>query len=193
MTFQAPISQTTQVNLGPTNESAFIGQYVTVSVNGAEAILGTNITNQQVIVYGTVISTYSFGINVGTATTAYAGDTVDIEASGRVQAFGGSTAVRMTGLENHIENNGVISTFGGTAVLMWGVNAMTTSTIVNRGLIEGDSGVAHIFGSTEALRLVNSGVIHGTSRSFGGIFDSVANDTVINGGKMIGDVVLWSG
>jgi Ca2+-binding RTX toxin-like protein len=197
MGFQAPISQTTQVNLGPMNDSAFIGQYVTVSVSTGDAIVGTGITNQQVIVFGTVISTTGFGINVGTAATAGAGDTVTIEAGGRVQVFGGSTAVRMTGLDNHIENDGVISAPGGTAILLWGIGAGTQSTIVNRGVIEGSDGIGHIApfmaGSTEALSLVNSGIVHGTSQSFGGIFDTVTNDAVTNTGRMIGNVKLWSG
>lgn len=104
---------------------------------------------------------------------------------GVISVTGAYSGVAMSGKTNRLDNDGRIA--GQYAVVAWDDGTV----IANDGVIDGSINGIHLLTfAGDSMRLVNTGRIVGDSHSFMG---SSGNETVINRGRMVGDVVLGAG
>jgi Ca2+-binding RTX toxin-like protein len=193
MTFKAPLSQTTAIFLNA-GEDLFVGSDVTISVSGGFAVSGSG-DSHVVLVYGTVISTTQDAISLGGNLGAH---NVTIKPGGHVQAlvtFGTAIAVSSDG--STVVNQGLVASYDGYGVSMYGFNANSAQHLTNSGTIEAAK-IGIVRGpsnATETLIVNNSGVISGGDGSFGGNGGTppVARDIIINTGRMTGQISLDGG
>jgi Ca2+-binding RTX toxin-like protein len=190
MTWQAPLSQTAQVNLG-TVDDAFIASGVTIATGVSAAIFGTG-SGHDVLVYGTVTSAQNQAISLGTDPGINSAQNVAIKAGGHVQALGpGANALSIFGHDSMVVNQGLVASQDGHGIFMSAFGA-ANSTLTNSGTISAaNDGVLHEISSTETLVLVNSGAISGGTASYAGADN--ARDLITNMGSMTGDVALNGG
>jgi Ca2+-binding RTX toxin-like protein len=182
MAWHFPQSGTTLLSLGD-DDDVFIAQQV--FLNGS---IFSIYDGHEVIVAGTVadeFETISLGSSTGGA------NSVTVEATGQVRAFGGYTAVVLDGFEQQVVNHGLITGGTGVFLLSEGPAGTSSSTLVNTGTINAEVyGVWHDF-SEETLTINNSGTIRGGVASF--LSDRTSKDQITNSGTMIGTVQLGAG
>lgn len=117
---------------------------------------------------------------------------IDIGANAVVRSSD-NYAIRMRSFDSTLKNEGSLQgdTFG---VIIGGSNNATQSFLNNSGSILGktDDGISRFGGSTEKLKILNTGTIKGDEFSFDSN-GTIAFDSIRNKGIMAGDVKLDGG
>lgn len=131
-------------------------------------------------------------IDVGNQIATDQNNQIEIGADALVRSSD-NYAVRIRSFDSSLDNDGTLQgdTFG---VIIGGTNGATESMITNSGSILGrnDDGISRFGGSTETLRIVNTGTIEGATLAFDAN-NTTAIDLITNRGTMIGDIQLDGG
>lgn len=172
-----------------TTDSVFVSAGATLGSVDDVAISGTG-SYHSVNIQGTVIGGYR-AITLGDDAAADVGQRLVVGSNGYVGSMsGGNRGVIITGSSSSVENDGTIYSNANSALELIGTNAVSQSTVINAGTINGrDYGITHA--GSETLILENSGTIKSSFSSYSDIFGSI--DQITNTGKMIGAVSLGAG
>jgi len=109
----------------------------------------------------------------------------DITNTGTIRTTG--IAISWSGDDVAFANDGTVT--GGMAAIQL-TNSTTTVTLGEHSIVSGKDGFERINDAGLASRTVNNGTITGTNQSFTG---DDGNETVINHGKMTGEIRLYGG
>lgn len=134
------------------------------------------------------------GETVTTETTVALGDRLVIEAGGVIARTGAVPAIRVTGREAFILNEGSITVSSSGAAVTGALSGVLDVRLVNDGLIKGPSGAVSFSsssGTTGAFRLDNSGTIDGGASQAIALRDLRASTITINNAQ--GGVITNAG
>lgn len=174
------------VDLGTTNSVTIKEHILIVSTGSNYGIYGTG-ADQSALIAGSVYSAY-IGIGIGSGT----GSSVTVAKTGTV--YGQYAGVICRGSDISVTNHGAIEADSyGLSVNVNGAVGGVGATIVNTGTIEADKAVIREGAYTQAVKLINSGVIEGDTAYSPLIAGHDAKDLITNKGKMIGDILLEPG
>lgn len=166
-------------------DDAFVAQGAAVASTDSIVITATG-SNQRVDVFGSVVGGYR-AVTMGDSQAVDHDQYLFVGKTGYLSGYtNGAFAVRLDAYNSTLENQGTIFAPKGYAVSVGGNVVDSTSTVINSGKIEGKASAIDHFGS-DALNLKNTGTIIG-------LYDGDAGkDTILNTGKMSGDVFLRGG
>jgi Ca2+-binding RTX toxin-like protein len=183
-TWLAPMSGGVQGATG--NTSVFVAPQVILNAASNLPTLFVEGSNAFIDLYGTVISTFSAGLEIGLNATS-TGLTLSIHQGAFVRGLGTSTnGVEMNGTGTVANQGDIYGTRFGMFVQFSG--ATSAVSVTNAGAIVGASiGINILDDATSTFTLVNTGTIGGSAFSFLGD-DGV--DLVTNFGTMNGAVNL---
>lgn len=171
-------------------EGAFIARGIMVSSTDNDAITGSG-SGMGVNVQGTV-SAYGSAIVLGYDATGHFNEHVLVGETGYVASASLANAIYIGASDSVVENEGEI--WGkGFGVRMDGMDAETTSKLINSGTIRGDIAAVNRTGVEDFL-FVNTGRVlsaNAETTSFNGFANG--DDTILNSGSMVGGIYLDTG
>lgn len=171
-------------------DDAYIGPNGFLSSTDDIAVYGTG-SGHEVTVRGSVVG-HMGGITLGDSMTGDTGQFVKIAAGGEVSAnlYNG---IVIYGTDSAVQNHGTIT--GGFGITMLGQGDGTMSTLLNTGkIIATDAmydGVNR--NGDEAFQFINKGLVKAASGVAYDGTDPNSVQTIINSGKMVGDVLFGTG
>ena len=188
MAVQAIVSSSTgsgiRIALGETDD-LFVAQGVTIASTNDVVVTATG-SYQRADILGSVVGGVR-AITMGNDPSNDRGQYLFVGKTGYLSGYSdGSYLVRIDAYDSTIENRGTIFASKGLAVWIGGNHADAASTIINSGTIEAKgSAIAHV--GTDTLNVMNTGTIIGSYEGNSG------KDTILNTGKMTGNVMLNDG
>lgn len=176
-------------DLGLTDD-AYVGPNGFLSSTDDIAIYGTG-SGHEVTVRGTVVG-HMGGITLGDSATNDTGQFIKVAEGGEVTAnlYNG---IVVYGTNSAVENHGTIT--GGFGMTMLGQGGGTTSTLLNTGKIIGTDAMYDAVNRNgdEAFQFINKGLVKAASGVAYDGSDPNSVQTLINSGKMVGDILFGAG
>ena len=177
----------TAVSLGTTDSVKIEKNVLIVSTDGY-GINGTG-SNQTAQILGTVYGDL-FAVTLGTNSST--GNQITVTETGMIYSPLAGLACR--GVNATVTVQGLVQG-GEYGILLAGFDSTGVSTITNSGTItSAEAIIRDSTGTTDTIELINSGLIEGTTVSYG-VFRSGhdAKDLITNTGTMIGDINFDAG
>jgi chitinase len=172
-----------------TTDDAYVSKNAAVASTSSVAIFGIG-AHHNVNVYGSVAGNGS-GISLGDDSTDDFLERVFVGREGSVTSDN-NVGVAMTGISNILENHGIVSGFFGVSMVGDDPNDANTTTLRNFGTIHGShAGIIRV--GDEGFILTNKGEISSDSGAAFVGFDASGVETIVNQGKIIGDVLFGTG
>lgn len=171
----------------PDGYSAYIAEGVLVTVQGmAQTVLFSGFSNTEIRVEGTIAGWEC--IQLGNDATAANNETVTVSSSGKV--FANDTAIEIVAKNSTVHNDGSVIA-DDIGIALGGTLVGTLSEVDNTGSIDGGTYGIKIGTGAEAINVVNSGSIKGTTSSY----ETAGNaaDNIVNTGTMTGQIILGDG
>lgn len=169
---------------------AYVGPNGFLSSTDDIAIYGTG-SGHEVTVRGTVVG-HMGGVTLGDSMTSDTGQFVKVVDGGEVTAnlYNG---VVVYGTDSVVENHGTIT--GGFGITMLGQGDGTMSTLLNTGKIIATGAMYDAVNRNgdEAFQFINKGLVKAASGVAYDGSDPNSVQTLINSGKMVGDVLFGTG
>ncbi|MFM2278710.1 MAG: hypothetical protein RLZZ444_941, partial [Pseudomonadota bacterium] len=171
------------------------GAVVVATSNIAGTGIAASGTSQSIEVNGTVFGKLC-SLEAANGGSNLLGLTLTVGTTGTLSST--IEGMLLTGYGNAITNAGHIA--GGYGLLVHANSGATTTTITNSGSIVGHmynpsndyhAGIVHL--GSEAMVVINTGLIKGYSRSYNANASSSGIDDITNSGAMIGDILLGDG
>jgi Ca2+-binding RTX toxin-like protein len=171
-----------------TTDDVYVGESGFLSSSNERSIRGYG-SYHSATIRGEVAG-YLGGLSLGNDASSDSHEQVFVAKHGSVTGDT-SYALYTLAYDSSVENNGVIR--GATGVLMDGDSAFSTSTLMNRGKIVGDTGEGVLRWGSEDFQFTNKGLVSGHSGHGYDGSSSSGDQSITNSGKMVGSVTFGSG
>ncbi len=172
-------------------DDIYVGANATIVSTDDDAIFG-NTSDQHTIIAGNVHG-FSSGVVMGFSLTS--SEIRVVVLTGGLVSSVLSAAVYIQGRNSQLDNDGMIS--GGTTGVRFAGNSNGTSLITNTGTIIGkEDGISRLSESSNALNILNTGLIKAGLESGSFSFDALGSSGAVsirNAGTMFGGISFGTG